>query len=135
MPTSPVEPLWLSAEVAISINQHEVAETGEPHVLLDDGKLSGALNRPQMMFHYGGEDDLAAIAVTLLFAIARSHAFLQGNKRTGFTAFVVFLDINGYDFTAPDSERLGEVVTRVVAGNHTEGQFLELIRSYIEPRP
>ena len=139
MPTSPVEPRWLTAEIATAINLAEVTASREPHGFLDATKLDGALHRPQTHFHYAKEEDVVALAATLLFAIARSHAFIQGNKRTGFTAFQVFLEMNGYAFEGPDVERLGEIVTAVIAGHHAEDQFADIVRVHVvalpEPEP
>lgn len=135
MPSSRVEPNWLTAETATAINVREVTASREPFGFIDAGRLDGALARPQTQFYYGGDDDLVSLAVVLLFAIARCHAFIQGNKRTGWTSFVVFLEMNGYTFAGPDSTHLGELVTEVIAGNHGEDQFAEIVRPHIIPFP
>jgi death on curing protein len=78
-----------------------VAATGEPFALLDAGKLESALARPINHWEYG-EDDVLTLGIILLIAIAQSHAFLQGNKRTGFYAAEMFLNLNGYSLIASD---------------------------------
>jgi hypothetical protein len=40
------EPTWLSAELIVSFNEGIVAETGEPHLLRDEGALDNALAKP-----------------------------------------------------------------------------------------
>jgi death-on-curing protein len=45
------------------------------------------------------------LAVTLMAAIARAHAFEQGNKRTAFAAMRLFLRINRYDTGFEDTRR------------------------------
>jgi death-on-curing protein len=65
--------------------------------------------------------------------IAQNHCFEQGNKRTAFTAAVVFLLSNGYNLVAADSEQLGELVTRLVAGQITDEAFTEIIRRFVTP--
>ena len=79
------EPVWLDVEQAIAVNQDEVAETGEPHSVLDMGKLESAFGRPQNHFHYTGDNDILRLAMILVEGIAQAHAFEQGNKRTAWT--------------------------------------------------
>lgn len=48
------------------------------------------------------------MAAAYLFHVVRNHPFVDGNKRAGAVAAIVFLDINGVEVTAPeeDYERL-----------------------------
>ncbi|MCL6729835.1 hypothetical protein [Sphingomonas hankyongi] len=71
----PSEPTWLPAELIVSFNELVVGETGEPHVLRDEGALENALAKPMNYWAYGERD-----AVVLLMGIARTHPFLQGNN-------------------------------------------------------
>ena len=60
------------------------------------GRSKAALARPQTTF--GGEDlypDLAAKAAALLHSLVLNHAFVDGNKRVGAHAAVLFLLANG----------------------------------------
>ncbi len=43
-----------------------------------------------------GERDVVRLATTLLYGVAKNHAFEQGNKRTATVAALVFLEVNGY---------------------------------------
>jgi death on curing protein len=82
------EPVWLSAEIVIYINERVVKRTGEPFLLRDRGLLESALVKPQNEFFYRHVEDVGSLATTLLFGIARNHPFAQGNKRTGFLSAV-----------------------------------------------
>lgn len=124
------EPLWLPIEEAFKINEDAVAVTGEPHLLLDRGLLESAWAKPVNHWHYG-ENDILILAVQLLLGVARNHAFQQGNKRTGFTAAVMFLRSNGYRLTAKDSDQLGDLVTKAVANEISETDFVGIIRPFI----
>ena len=44
------------------------------------------------------EADLAEIAAAYAFGIVKAHAFVDGNKRTGFVTALTFLRLNGYGF-------------------------------------
>jgi len=76
---------------------------------------------------------MAALATVLLFGIARNHPFQQGNKRTGLTAAEVFLSLNGYELTAPDSDLLAEAILDVIEGKASEDEFVGVMRLYVRP--
>jgi death on curing protein len=126
-----VEPAWLSLERIIVINQRAVQVTGERHAIIERTRLEGGYNRPQNRWHYG-EDDIVVLAVQLLFGVANAHGFEQGNKRTGFTASVIFLAMNGYNIVAEDTSYCGKLVKRVVAKSLTQEKFIEIVRPLIE---
>jgi len=64
--------------------------------LRDEGLLQSALAQPSASFGdeflHSGLFDMAA---AYLFHIVSNHPFVDGNKRTGLAAALVFLDING----------------------------------------
>lgn len=125
-----IEPVWLSAETVIYINRRVVIRTGEPFLLRDRGLLESALARPQNEFTYRNVEDVASLATTLLFGIARNHPFAQGNKRTGFLSAVDFLEINGYRIDGDgDGFLLGRLVVRVLEQKLEEERFAEVFRS------
>ena len=125
-----IEPLWLSAETVIYINERVVTRTGEPFFLRDRGLLESALAKPQNEFYYRNVEDVASLATTLLFGIARNHPFAQGNKRTGFLSAIDFLEINGYTIDVDDDEFLfGRLVVEVLEQKLDEERFADIFRS------
>lgn len=128
----PSEPTWLPADLVISFNELAVAETGEPHVLRDDGALDNALAKPVNYWAYG-ETDAVVLAVALLVGIARNHPFLQGNKRTAFGAAEYFLHLNGYDLSIEDGTELADFVIDVINGEVSEQRLVETLWEYVEP--
>ncbi|HEX2134598.1 MAG TPA: type II toxin-antitoxin system death-on-curing family toxin [Microvirga sp.] len=126
------EPRWLPLEEIVEVNRDLVALTGEPFFVRDRGLLESACAKPRNRWGYG-EDDIVALAVALLFGIARNHPFGQGNKRTGFTAAVMFLRINGYDLTAADSQELGKSVEDIINNIVSEERFTEMLRPFVVP--
>lgn len=130
MPTSRNEPNWLPIEEAIDTAQDVVAATGEPFGLRDAGLLESALSRPKNYWEYG-EDDMLTLAILLLVAIARNHAFIQGNKRTAFICAEMFLEANGYSFALRDSEILGETLDRLIQSEISEEAFRQAVQDHI----
>ena len=129
----PNDPNWLPLEEVLEINREAVAKTGEAYLLRDQGLLESALAKPLNHYHYNGVDDIVVLAVVLLTGIAQNHCFEQGNKRTAFTAAVMFLLANGYQLVAADSEGLGEFVTKLVAGETSVDSFTETLRRFVTP--
>jgi death-on-curing protein len=122
-----IEPVWLSAETVIYINEEVVRETGEPSFLRDRGLLESAVAKAINRFHYEGVEDVVSLATTLLFGLARNHPFEQGNKRTGFLAAVVFLETNGYAIEPDASLALASSIIYVLEGGVTEEQFAAML--------
>jgi death-on-curing protein len=124
----PSEPIWLTEEQIVRINQRLVEQTGEPYALLYPGLLSSGIARPKNRWTYG-EEDVANLAGMLLLGIGMNHPFQQGNKRTALTAAKVFLQFNGYTFVAPDTEPLGALIERSIIGMIPEATFLRAMQS------
>jgi death on curing protein len=125
------EPIWLSAADIIQINEMEVAETGERHFLRQPDLLESATARPINLFAYENEEDIVRLAVTLLYGLAKNHAFEQGNKRTALTAALTFIEVNGYHWRKEDDESLGRWVEELTTDQITQDNFAERIRPYV----
>jgi len=97
------EPQWLLRETVLAIQEQLLAEFGGLAGIRDGGSLDSAVDRPRQKFHYA-KPDLFELAAAYASGLVRNHPFLDGNKRIGFTAAVVFLEINGYEFRADEAE-------------------------------
>ena len=73
------------------------------------------------------------MAAAYLFHIAENHPFLDGNKRTGAMAALIFLDINGIDFNSSD-EDFTKMVLSVASGKMQKGEIAEFFRSHCSER-
>ena len=82
----------------------------------DLGLLDSALHRPTATLW--GRDAYATIdekAAALLDSLVRNHPLVDGNKRLGWLATLVFLDINGHWIETPDDDAY-QLVMAVAAG-------------------
>lgn len=96
---------FLTAEQILFIHARLIDETGGSHGVRDLSMLLSAAGRPQAT--YGSQDlypDFFHKAGALMDSLIRNHPFLDGNKRTGIAAAVLFLQINGYKFNCPEDE-------------------------------
>jgi death on curing protein len=82
----------------------------------DVGLLEAACARPRASV-YGADayPTLAGKAAALLHSLVANHALVDGNKRLGWLATVVFLDLNGWDVTL-DDEAAFRLVMAVAEG-------------------
>lgn len=99
----------------------EVAVGGRPEVR-DWGLLGSALARPKASVF--GEDaypGLNAKAAALLHSLVTNHALVDGNKRLGLVAVLLFYGMNGCDLTATEDERV-ELIVAIADGrlSHVE---------------
>lgn len=80
-------------------------------VVRDLGLLEAAAQRPQTTL-YGQEayPTIPEKAAVLLESLTRNHALIDGNKRIGWLAVVVFLDLDGLTLDAPDDDAYDLVV-------------------------
>ncbi len=95
---------WITLDSVLAMHKRQIAEHGGTEGLRDEGLLRSALARPENLAAYGENPDLAALAASYAFGIAKNHPFLDGNKRTALVVAVTFLNLNGYDFDAPSED-------------------------------
>lgn len=82
----------------------------------DVGLLDAAAHRPRAsVFGRDAYPEVELKAAALLESIVRGHALVDGNKRLGWLATVVFYGLNGVDLEAPDDEAY-DMVVGVAAG-------------------
>lgn len=98
------EPCWILPDVITSIHSMVIVEHGGIEGVRDADLLDSALNRPKQKFSYESPCSLFDLAAAYSFGIAKNHPFADGNKRTAFMAGVLFLELNGYRFVAPEPE-------------------------------
>ena len=85
--------------------------------ITDLGLADSAISRPHASF--GGEEfypSLEQKAATLLFGVARNHAFVDGNKRVAVLATLQFLNRNGRDLDLEPAEKAYEIISGVSSG-------------------
>ena len=126
------EPIWLSRQLIEALHADQVREHGGQLGLRDAGLLESALARPQHVWSYDPDADLATFSAEYAFGLARNHPFLDGNKRIAFVAANVFLILNGFEIEAPEPEVVDAVV-QIAAGEASRDVFAEWIRMRVIP--
>jgi death-on-curing protein len=116
-----LEPIFLSLAEVVEIHRDQIERYGGRPGIRDSGLLQSAVAVPQATM--GGEylhGDLFEMAAAYLFHIVRNHPFVDGNKRTGAVAALVFLELNGVEIT-PNENELVDMVLSVAQGKMQKG--------------
>jgi death-on-curing protein len=90
------DPVFLDVEDVLLIHEEQLPRYGGSPGIRDRGLLESAVAMPRATA--GGEyahQDLFSMAAAYSFHIAQNQPFVDGNKRTGLLAALVFLDLNG----------------------------------------
>lgn len=127
-----IEPIWITEAAVLEFHEALIAKFGGASGVRDAGLLKSALARPQQHFAYAASPDLIELAATLTTGIVRNHPFIDGNKRTGYLAGVVFLEMNGFDFHAT-REQATQAVLALAAGEINEEQYAQFLRDVTTP--
>lgn len=120
--------VWISRALALAIHERQLAEHGGGSGVRDEALLESALARPQQLFSYGDPPpDLADLAASLAFGLARNHPFVDGNKRTAAVACETFLLLNEVSLEADDLELYPQYIA-LAEGSLDEKAFAEWLR-------
>ena len=123
--------IWIEKPLALAIHDRQLAEHGGGTGVRDEALLDSALARPQQLFAYGDPPpDLAALAASLAYGIARNHPFVDGNKRTAAVACETFIRLNSGALQADDLE-LYPVYIALAEGSLTEDELAAWLRAHL----
>lgn len=121
--------IWVLDSVVLAIHDAQLAEHGGIAGIRDEGLLSSALARPKNLEAHGESVDAASLAATYAFGISRNHPFLDGNKRTAFVVMELFLNLNGWELNAEDTDCL-HTMQALASGDLGEKALANWIREH-----
>lgn len=97
------DPVWIELADCHAFHAELLHRFGGLDGVRDPGMLESALHRPKHLFAYG-EASLFVMAAAYAHGIVKNYPFLDGNKRSGFMAAALFLEVNGLRFHAAEEE-------------------------------
>jgi death-on-curing protein len=114
--------VWISKLVALRVHEEQLRRHGGDDGMLNEGRLDAALARPRSMLGYIPGATLEELAASLGVAIAKGHAFVDGNKRTAAVVSLMFLRLNEVEISASEQE-IGDVFISVADGAMPEADL------------
>jgi death on curing protein len=123
------EPDFLGLDEVIEIHHDQIKRYGGHPGIRDIELLKSALAMPAA--HFGGNylhTDIYEMAAAYLFHIVRDHPFIDGNKRTGAVAAVVFLMLNGIE-TGADEDSFRRMVFLAAEGKVDKAAIAQFFRN------
>jgi death on curing protein len=120
-------PVWVRRDVVLAVQEMLLAEHGGAAGIRDEGMLDSALGRPENLFAYG-KPTIFELAASYAFGLAKNHPFIDGNKRIGFATGILFLELNGYRFTATEVDAVLKTLA-LAASEMTESAYATWIKA------
>ncbi len=106
---------------------------GDPPPIRDLGLLGAAAARPRASaFGVDAYPDTWTKAAALLQSIVKNHPLVDGNKRLGWLACAVFLDLDGIDPTRATNDQVVDLVVDVAASSVDIAELASRLRAIIE---
>lgn len=106
---------------------------GDPPPVRDIGLLGSAVARPQTSV-FGGDayPDVFSKAAALLQSIVNNHPLIDGNKRLGWLATAVFLELNDVQASKATNDDVYDFVIWVASSNPDLDAIIPRLRTIIE---
>jgi death-on-curing protein len=124
--------LFLTLDDIIESHQNQIDTYGGSHGIRDIGLLESAIAQPEASF--GGQylhADIFEMAAAYIYHLVMNHPFVDGNKRVGLEAALIFLEINNENLKASDQE-LVDLVLKTTVGQVGKREIAEFFRSHCE---
>ena len=128
-----LQPWFLDIDHTMRLHRNLIEAYGGSEGIRDVGLLHSAIAVPQASF--GGEflhRDLFEMAAAYLYHIVQNHPFIDGNKRTGAAAAIIFLSMNDMDLIV-EEEALVDLVLQVACGAVGKQEIAAFLRTHVQP--
>ena len=128
------EPVFLTFAEIIEIHDYQISRFGGAAGVRDIELLKSAIGMPSATF--GGEflhPSVIEMAAAYLYHLVENHPFVDGNKRVGAMAALIFLDMNGFEFDASD-EDFTAMVLKVASGEMMKSEISLFLRQHTNSR-
>lgn len=122
-------PIFLDLDKIHRLHVSLIEHYGGTLGIRDERLLESAIAQPPAM--YGGEylhEFPFEMAAAYLFHIVQNHPFLDGNKRTGAAAAIVFLSMNDIEIQA-NQDGLIDITLATATGKADKAAIAEFFRS------
>lgn len=122
--------IFLSLDDILESHQNQIETYGGGQGIRDIGLLESAIAQPEACF--GGQflhADVFEMAAAYLYHLVMNHPFIDGNKRVGLEAALIFLEVNDQRLNASDEE-LVDLVLKTTMGQVGKPEIAEFFRTH-----
>ncbi|MDX2040089.1 MAG: type II toxin-antitoxin system death-on-curing family toxin [Acidobacteriota bacterium] len=121
--------LFLTKEEVLQLHEQGIEEFGGSYGLRDEGALESALLAAENRAYYE-QAGLAVCAATYAYHLTQAHAFVDGNKRIGAAAALLFIRLNDARLKVANNEMI-ELFLKIAAGELTRDEVEQLFEQRI----
>lgn len=121
----------LTKKQILLLHRALITQSGGCVEIRDNGLLESAINAPFQTFD--GQElypSLLEKAARLGYGLIKNHPFVDGNKRIGTHAMLVFLSINHIEIQYEDQELI-QLILNIAAGTYDEQYLLLWLQKHI----
>lgn len=122
---------WLDEQVIFDLHDRNIDTFGGGHGIRDINIIKSAIAAPRNLALYEPASDEADLAALYAYHLVKNHGFMDGNKRTGYVTARLFLNLNGFTFTATAKESF-DVLLAVANNDMTKEQLTNWYRDHIK---
>jgi death-on-curing protein len=125
-----MKPRFLGFDEILGIHRDQIERYGGSPGIRDAALLRSALAMPRAGIAAGNlHVDLIEMAAAYAFHIVKNHPFIDGNKRVGAVAALVFLELNGVAVRIPGVD-LFDLIMGVASGETSKSAVVDLLRKH-----
>lgn len=121
----------LTKQQILLLHSQLIKSFGGSDLIRDEGLLDSAINTPFQTFD-GVElyPSLLHKAARLCFDLVKNHPFVDGNKRIGAHAMLVFLSINNVELKYSDNDLI-DLILSVASSESNDKHILQWLQQHI----
>jgi death-on-curing protein len=118
-------------EIIVDLHDAILETSGGRPGILNENVIHAAVARPKTFLSYHEDCDLHTVCAVLLDSLARNHAFVEGNKRTGLMTAILTYELNGIalNMSADRNKEYEELVLWVVLEKPEIVEIAERLKS------
>ncbi|MBL8189322.1 MAG: type II toxin-antitoxin system death-on-curing family toxin [Acidobacteria bacterium] len=120
---------FLTREEVLHLHEQVIEEFGGHFGLRDEGALESALLAAENRAYYE-QASLAVCAATYVYHLTQAHAFIDGNKRIGLAAALLFVRLNDGRLKTTNAELI-ELFLKIAANEMTRDEAEQLFEQRI----
>ncbi len=126
---------FLPEAIVLAIHDDQIRLYGGVYGVRDAGALDSALHTPQAQF--GGQflhSTIFEMAAAYGFHLSQNHPFIDGNKRTAGMAMFTFLQLNGLEPIASETDYYATMMA-VASGQMSKEELAVWVQTVVRGAP